>query len=76
MMQCSIHISEFRLRAVIHPSFSVSSSGSTLCSALLACFILNYLASPPQELRIAWLKLQLLEVEAMREIPGCVSDLK
>lgn len=76
MMQCSVHISELRLRSVIYPSFFVSSFGSTLCSALLACFILNYLASPSQELRIAWLKPQLLEAGAVRKIPGCISDSK
>lgn len=76
MMQCNIHISELRLRSVIFPSLFVSSFGSTLCSALLAYYILSYLALPSQELRIAWFKPQLLEVEAARKIPGCVSDLK
>lgn len=57
MMQCSVHISELRLRSVIYPSFFVTSFGSTLCSALLACFILNYLVSPAQELRILGLNL-------------------
>lgn len=36
---------------------------------LLECFILTYLALPSQELRIAWLKPQLLEVEGNERDP-------
>lgn len=69
MMQCSFHIGELRLRWVIHLSFFCLLSWiNTFCSMLLAFFILTYVPLPSQELRIGWLKLQLLDIEGVREI--------